>query len=256
MARFTSMFGLVLVAVCLTGCGVAKQGRAWRLYDTRTEYQTTKVGVNIERSSEGRGLELQPRDGCIEVHLRAWAQDFSYVWYVYECEDWKLSRTGQRTASTFLITDPPGQEYAGAVDDASPEEIPPAIRKAVGVQPQELSLNSHPVLVEWQVATGIGRDWASDAVDPSIVIKGEFEIANDSDRRQKIVLCDEELRLLRSVPSDEFMIRFRVSPMPVAGSAWEGSPRKPLAQSFFLRERLTRPMIKELLDQVPPTPAS
>lgn len=241
MRRFRILSFIALVGA-LVGCHTPSEGRDWSLYDTKSEWRSTSIELVVERDVGEGQREVSSRDGCLEIVAKLSVQDNVELWRVYRCEDWKIDSTGARSFKHFFVTDPPGQAYPGASENARTEEIPPLQREPVGAQREELSLSTYKLNVEWQISASEDQAWISDPSDPRIALSGAKRLTEKALSRYPIIVCEQELRKLLGFPVDRFGMRLRVSSWD-----WPTGSRTPLVRDFYLRESITRALIEQTL---------
>jgi hypothetical protein len=254
MNRFRIGLMLALLPM-VAACTQPQEGRIWTLYDTKSEYRSTSLQLNMERDETSNGREIFQADGCLEMRPIISVVDNTEVWRVYEVEDWKLNSVGVRTAKRLYVTDPPGQPYPNSTSEARPEEMPPAVRLKTGLDTEELSLSTYPVKVRWQIVTGDVKSWINDPQDVRVALSGEWIADEPALQRRKIYLCESALSKLLALPSGEFIVLIRLE-----AENWKSSSRVVKSSDYFLREKVSRQLIEATLRTATrkstPTPGS
>ena len=247
-----------ILALCLAACGCAigtgcaneASGRDWREYDRRAEYKDSNFQFVVDKK-DGVKAEIVQKNGCLVIEAYARVIDRYDIWYVYECDDWKTDRMGIRSSKKSMVTDPPGKTYPGVTGDANIMEVPSEIRKQAGSRDEVQDLAMTPIKVEWQIASGDGREFVKND-DPNWIIGAEIlcrrgkQDFTTREANVQINLCDAELKKLLSQSAQEFHIVLRLSP-----ENWAGSERvNPAPFVYYLRQPITKEMIQAALDSL------
>lgn len=255
MARTIGHFAcLVVLMVFLVGCGAESAGRDWREYDRRAEYKGTKLFLWVKQQP-GQGpngaqekWDFTCERGCLVIEGGAQVLDTTKIWYVYECDDWRVGKLGVRESKKFIITDPPGMTYVGATEAVPVSEIPDSVRKPAGERPEPQALSDTPVKVKYQLTSDPdGRRWLETG-NVNLIKEGTVDLNNLSPQSSrgdfKLYLCDKELALLLSEPGDRFYLQMRVEP-----ADWRPSFRTvPEALYRFIPQPIDRPLIERALN--------